>query len=117
MKIEATNLTPKVILDSSNSILFFDGICAPENPNKFFSKIKELIDLSIKNNNKIWFDIHLEYFNTSAFKNLMDIFMSVSNSKINTKVIWRADEDDEELIESGEIIKNVTNIPLEIIKN
>lgn len=116
MKIEATEITPLVTLDQDNSILYLDGICAPENPHQFFKEVKEMIEKAIDANQKIWFDINLEYFNTSAFKNFIDIFLLLSKKDIDKKMIWRIDEDDEELRESGEILAEVTKFPVEIIE-
>ncbi len=117
MKIEATEITPLVIIDKENSVLYLDGICAPENPHQFFKQLKDMINKVVNANQKIWFDISLEYFNTSAFKNFIDIFLSLSKKDIDKKIIWRIDEDDEELRESGEILEKLTKFPVEIIEN
>jgi len=115
-RIKETLNTPEVIIDYSASNIIFNGVCAPENPEAFFNEIRKEIKNIINNTNQIVFDLELDYFNTSAFKNFMDIFMEQQKSPNAAKVIWRVDEDDEDILESGELIQEVVKIPVEIIK-
>ena len=115
-RIKETINTPEVIIDLTTSNISFSGVCAPENPDFFFNQIRHEIKNITNKTNQIIFDMELDYFNTSAFKNFMDIFMEQQKLSIASKVIWRVALDDEDLIESGELIQEVVKIPVEIIK-
>ncbi len=117
--IKKTDTTPYVNIDCDKGTITIEGICIPENPHEFFEPIRKKIDCIKKTNSEILFDIYLEYFNTAASKNLLELFLTVSNkedSEISSKVIWRIeDEEDEEAIEQGEIFQDITKIPFEIV--
>jgi hypothetical protein len=62
--------------------------------------------------------IALEYLNSFGTKNLMSILKQLSKViKQNKKIVirWYYEEDDEDMIDRGEYISSVLNVPIEII--
>ena len=117
--IDKTETTPKVVIDYLNSKVSFEGICVPENPTAFFEPIYNDVNQIIDSNAKLTYDFYLEYFNTSSSKKILDLFMLATNHNnddANYKVVWKTEEEDEELIEAGEIMQELTHLPFEFIE-
>ena len=74
IKLEATEDTPKIVLDAANNIFEISGRSIPEDSATFYKPILEWIDLyGSKPNPKTNFIFNLEYFNTSSSKLILDI--------------------------------------------
>lgn len=116
--IEGTDRTPEVDLDFKTGNLKISGRSIPENPIGFFKIIEEHIAIYILDPKpKTVFSVVLEYFNTSTSKCLVDIFKkleSLHSSDNQVLVVWYYEQDDEEIMDSGEDYKDIVNIPFEI---
>ena len=119
LKIDKTELTPEVLVDCNEGIIKINGICVPENSVEFFDPIVKRIDCISQSKTQIVFDICLEYFNTGASKSLLNLFLKVAEIEgveIPTKVVWKIEEGDDELRESGEILKEISKLNFEFVE-
>ncbi len=119
LKIEKTSKTPEVTIDCSNGRIGIIGICIPENSKDFFEPIIKKIDCIDHSKSQIIFDIYLEYFNTGSSIGLLNLFLKVAKLKgavMPGKVIWKVDEDDEDILESGEILEEISKLDFEFVE-
>lgn len=108
--MESTHSTPEVDLEGST--LTIKGICTPENPTEFFNLFKEQLDIVLTSTSEYHLIFHLEYFNTTSSKCLLDLFkkVKISPNRPNIKVTWIYDSDDEEILEAGELFSELSGI-------
>lgn len=95
------------------------GRSIPENSAEFYKPILKWIDGYIQQpNRKTTFSIKLEYFNTSSSKNLVEIFKRFENLFKEGKEVlikWHYEQEDEDMLESGEDFRDILKIPVELI--
>jgi hypothetical protein len=104
--IKGTNTVPSVSLKTTGEIKL-EGRALIENAFKFFQPlITWAKEFSTK---KMNIEVNLEYFNTSVSKQLLDLFKAFDGNS-NNEVInltWAYEEGDDEMLESGEIYKEL----------
>jgi hypothetical protein len=120
MKIERTSKTPEVLLDSEQGSITLIGRSIPENSIEFYAPVMEWIEkYSIDAKPQTQFNIHLEYFNTSSSKCILDILKKLRNldqaGKTKVLVNWYYDEDDEDMLEAGEDYREIVNLSFNMI--
>jgi hypothetical protein len=111
--IEKTDVTPYVSIETEVGKIEIEGICTPENSIGFFEPIKASVKGLIENNKRVGFEMNLQYFNTSASKSILDLLLIVARSQKECKVVWKIQEGDEELRESGEVMEEITGLDFE----
>jgi len=115
--VEATKMTPEIILDAQNQIFSMTGNSRPENPMQFFKPIFEWLTAYIESSDdKFVFEVKMDYFNTSTSKVLLDLFElfeKLATSK-DIHVIWYYQSDDEEMQEAGEELLDLVELSYEI---
>ncbi len=119
LKIEGTRQTPEIDFDAISGILKLDGRSIPENTFEFFTPVLNWLDEYISNTpDKTVAKINLEYFNTSSSKYILEILKRLKiilNDGKDVLVEWYYEEDDEEMMETGEDYEDVSGLPFEII--
>ncbi len=120
LKIESTRQTPEIDFNNETGVLSIRGRSMSENSFEFYTNIIAWIEEYINNPvEDTIVKIYLEYFNTSSSKCILEIFkklkkiMDIREKKI--LIMWYYDEDDEEMMETGEDYKDVTDLPFEIL--
>jgi hypothetical protein len=115
--VEGTKMTPNVILDSDKKVYSITGSSRPENPLQFYKPIFEwLTNYLEKTEEKMVFEVQLDYFNTSTSKVLLDLF-ELFEKFAETKdihVVWYYQSDDEEMQEAGEELLDLVELSHEI---
>ena len=118
--IEAGPKTPHVLLDEAGYIEL-KGKSIPENSVQFYKQIFDWLDnyaANPKESTKVL--VQLEYFNTSSSKCILDIFRimeSLHNSgRSKVTIAWLYDEEDEDMMETGEDYQTIVKIPFTISK-
>ena len=115
--VEGTKMTPNVILDSDKKVYSITGSSRPENPLQFYKPIFEwLTNYLEKTEEKMVFEVQLDYFNTSTSKVLLDLF-ELFEKFAETKdihVVWYYESDDEEMQEAGEELLDIVELSHEI---
>ena len=117
--IQATEITPKILLDKSNGVFVLQGKCLPEDAKKFFFPVIEWFNLYIEQpNEQTNFLIDFDYFNTASSKMLVIILSKLRDLHRDgkqVKVTWMFPQYDLELEEAGEEFSELLNIPFEFI--
>ncbi len=122
INIEAADRSPKIVCDWERGEMIISGESYPENVTEFYGPILSSLEKFLrdtKNKNFIC-TFELLYFNSSSAKVLMrifDMFEEISGSNgHNIKVLWRVDEEDDNMRELGEeFAEDIENIGFEIV--
>ncbi len=120
LRVEATDTTPRVILDKDKSEFLIEGKTLPENVNGFYEKIKDWLNKYIENpNDETILEVKLEYINTASSKALFSIFMKLEKiieKGKPAKIIWHYADDDEDMKDVGEEYSEVIKVPFEFVE-
>ncbi len=117
---EGTPKTPSIRFDAELGIVEMKGRSIPENSTEFFKPLVDWLDeYASCPAKKTLVNIHLEYFNTSSSKCILDIFKKlevIHKAKNDVVVYWYYEEDDEDMLEAGEDYESIIRIPFELIE-
>ena len=120
ISIEGTTKTPTVKLNPETGVVEIKGRSIPENSIEFYRPIIEWLDEYAKNpHKKTTVNVQLEYFNTSSSKCILDIFKKLESlKKARNEVVinWYYEEDDEDMLESGEDYESIIRVPFKMIE-
>jgi hypothetical protein len=118
IKINATEDTPAVTLDSVNNIYEISGRSLPEDVVVFYQPVmqwlKEFEKTPIKD---FELSIKLEYFNTASSKLILDILLKLEEVFLNgtpLKVKWYYLSSDSDMKEAGEEYSEIVGLPFEL---
>ncbi|MGK7392774.1 MAG: DUF1987 domain-containing protein [Candidatus Cyclobacteriaceae bacterium M2_1C_046] len=117
--VNPTPKTPKIEFNPNTGEFLLEGRSIPENSLEFYRPLVEWLDRYLKTPNEdTILKVNLEYFNTSTSKCLVEIFRKLENLNTNkrVKIIWHYEEEDEDMMESGEDFKKIIKIPIEFKK-
>ncbi len=116
--IEATDDTPKVVLDPSNNNFEFSGKSLPEDVTTFYGPIMEWLDgYASSPNDKTIVKFNLVYFNTASSKLILDILFKLEeifDEGNEIAIEWHYQEEDEDMEEAGEEYADLVEMPLEL---
>lgn len=118
--IEGTPKTPSVKFDAATGILEIKGRSIPENSIEFYKPLVDWLEKYSENPlSQTVVNIHLEYFNTSSSKCILDVFKKlelIHKAKNDVVVNWYYEEDDEDMLEAGEDYESIIRIPFKMIE-
>jgi hypothetical protein len=113
-----TKNTPEVVLNPEG-IIIIRGRLMNENVAEFYKQIEYWIDVYICNPADFTcVDICLEYLNRVNSMILISILKKISDIKLKDKkfvINWYYEEGDEDILEQGEYISSVLNVPFNFI--
>jgi hypothetical protein len=113
LNIEGTDDSPQVIFDAKNGIFEISGRSFPEDSAEFYSRVLTWIDSYQKAPNaESMFVFKLEYSNTSSSKFILDVLLALRKVK-GIKITWCAQEDDEDMLETGKEFSDQAGMPFE----
>lgn len=116
--IESSEVTPDIILDKDSNTFVIKGKSLPENPIGFYKPVLDWIDeYAIQPNPKTEIEFKMIYFNTSSSKVFLDImkkFEAINRGGSNCVINWYYKDDDEEMLEAGEIYAERVNLPFNL---
>ncbi len=119
--IEATPVTPYVFFNAETSILEIKGRSSPDNSLEFYSAILNYIDEYYSNPvERLQINVNLEYFNTSSLKCIFQMLKKlsdVSEDRSAVEVNWYYEEDDEDMLETGEDIADLLDLEFNFISD
>jgi hypothetical protein len=120
IRIEGTPKSPTVIFDEATGLLELKGRSIPEDSIDFYAPIIESITKYSKApQNKTTVNIHLEYFNTSSSKCILDLFKQLENiARLEKDIVinWYFEEDDEDMREVGIDYETIIKVPFKMIE-
>ena len=114
--IEPSPLTPFVRFDTQTGILELKGRSSPDNAVLFYEQIVNLLEryFSLEKTGNITINVGLEYFNTSSLKCIFQILRKMKEGAERTartlEINWFYEEDDEDMLETGEDISSLLDI-------
>jgi hypothetical protein len=116
--IAATQSTPQVILDP-DGVIMIKGRSMNKNAAEFYKQVESWIDVYVCNPVETTrVDIYLEYFNSINSKIFTALLRKISEVRLKDKefiINWYYEEDDEDILDQGENISSVLNIPIHMI--
>jgi SiaC family regulatory phosphoprotein len=113
INLEATEETPKIILDKTNGIFEISGRSLPEDVMEFYRPVLDwLASYGSGPNPETVFIFKLEYFNTASSKMILDVLSKLESVK-GSKVLWYHYEDDEDMQEAGVEFSELVSLPFE----
>ncbi len=117
--IESGAETPEIILDKKTNTFLFKGKSLPENPVFFYKPVLNWLDEYQNDPNpETRVNFMMVYFNTSSSKIILDILKKlemIQKSGHEVSIEWRFREDDEDMLEAGEIYAERVGIPFNLI--
>lgn len=117
--VDATKKTPYVMFDTDKGHLEIKGCSLPASAVDFYNPLFIKIEEYIKSSQPVTkIDFHIEYFNTSSSKILLQILMKfeilVSIGK-EVSFNWLVDPDDVDMHDAGLTYKASVHLPTEIV--
>ena len=111
---------PEIILNKEKNIFQFTGSSMPENPEKVFGPVLDWIKsyMQIPNSSTV-VEFKMDYFNSSTaryFVEILEKFEEMYDNGSAVKIIWFHFQDDVVILERGEDIEAVVEIPFEFKK-
>jgi len=113
--------TPHVLLDQSG-VIELKGKSIPENSVEFYKPVFDWLDAYATNPKpatKVL--VALEYFNTSSSKCILDVFRKLEaihkSGKSAVSISWLYDDEDEDMMETGEDYQTIVKVPFTISKS
>ncbi|MBI2418902.1 MAG: DUF1987 domain-containing protein [Ignavibacteriales bacterium] len=117
--LSKTKNTLGVNFDANNGILELSGSSYPENTTEFFRPLIDWIQKYFLNvTGKLTLNIKIDYLNSSSIKYLSDMIDKLENyhkSGGTVEINWYHKEDDEDIMEMGEEIKEDVSFKFTII--
>jgi hypothetical protein len=114
--INATEDTPKVILDAAGGIFEIAGRSLPEDVTKFFNPVLTwLEEYANAPNPTTVFNFKLTYFNTASSKIILDILLKLEAIS-NIAIKWHYPSDDEDMLEAGEEYADIVDVAIEMVE-
>ena len=118
--IEGTTKTPNVHFNRENGKLEVKGRSIPENSIEFYKPLVDwLEEYGGEPLTNTILDVHLEYFNTSSSKCILDVFKkleAIHKNKYDVQINWYYEEDDEDMLEAGEDYESIIRVPFKMIE-
>ncbi len=124
LKIESTAITPEINFDIDNNTLSLLKVSKPENAIEFYKPLFDFIDrfetdvVKPKQIDQITVEFKFDYFNTSSAKiihQLLTKFKKISRMGIKIDVNWYYPDDDEDMLEDGQMISEAQGMPFNYI--
>ncbi|MFA5575297.1 MAG: DUF1987 domain-containing protein [Brumimicrobium sp.] len=118
--IEATPKTPNIFFDASLGKFEIKGRSIPENPSLFYAPFKKWIKEYITSPLDVTIvDLKLEYFNNKSSKCILEMLKLLENINKDgsfVRINWYFDEEDEDMLETGEDFNALLKIPFTMVK-
>jgi len=120
MIFEGNTKSPAIDFNAETGILKISGRSIPDDTFKVYNPIIEWLNqYSIQPNKTTTLDIRFEYINTSSSKFIFEILKKLeklSNAGNEVTINWYYEEDDEDMMETGEDFQSIINIPIHILE-
>ena len=112
--------TPHVSFNPNNGELELEGRSIHENSHEFFRPLLEwIIDYCKQPAEQTTLTVQLEYYNSSSLrflKKIISILAEIDSAEHKIAVKWYYESSDLDVMEEGETLKEIVNIPFEVIE-
>jgi hypothetical protein len=112
--------TPKIEYNDAQNKIRFEGIFIIKSYWGDEKSILEKMTAFIKERDKLLIEFAIFYLDSVSRKIFFELFVDLKSEFENIKSLtinWYYDEEDESILELGEVLKKVMNIPINFIKN
>lgn len=110
---------PEIVLDKAKNILRFSGTSIPEDPEKLFRPVMNWVNQYMKSPNpETRIEFIMEYYNSSTarfFAEMLEKFEELNEKDRSVRIIWQCRKDDIVMLERGEDLQAIINIPFEFV--
>jgi len=118
LNIKATDQSLQIDF-KTDGILTLKGISTPDNVTDFFNPVFNWVkEYSESNPSQLNLDMYIDYLNTSSTRVLVEflaLVRSIKDKGVSTSVIWKYEEDDEDMLELGEEIGVISEIDMNFV--
>lgn len=118
--VEGTKKTPALEFNAETGIFKISGRSIPENTHDVYGPIVHwLAEYAENPKEATLLEFRLEYINTSSSKFVFEVIKKMEKLSIagnNVQVNWYHEEDDEDMMETGEDFADICNLPINIIE-
>ncbi|MBE9481722.1 MAG: DUF1987 domain-containing protein [Bacteroidetes bacterium] len=119
LQVFKTKYTLEVDCSVDTGVIKMSGSSYPENAIEFFQPLFDWLEIYISEIGKeIILDLKLNYLNTSSSKcilDIMDILENYQKSNGKVQINWYYEEDDEDILETGEEFAEDTKLKFNLI--
>ena len=113
--INATEYGPEIILETKGAIKI-TGKSRMEDAASYYKEVHDWLSAFIKESTtSITVEIDLSYFNSSSAKQLLKLLMDIDKANSNGKVIWIYPANNDTLLERGQELEIMLDLPFEYI--
>lgn len=120
MIFEGNAKAPAIDFNAETGLLKISGRSIPDDTFKVYNPIIEWLNqYSVQPNKTTTLDIRFEFINTSSSKFVFEILKKLeklSNAGNDVTINWYYEEDDEDMMETGEDFQSIINIPMHILE-
>ena len=111
LQIEATDDSPRIVLDKAKGKFEISGRSLPEDSAEFYQPVLQwLAEYAQSPNEKTEFVFNLDYSNTASSKFIHEILLALQKIA-NATVIWWYHKDDEDMEEAGKEFAEQVELP------
>lgn len=118
LSIEATKSRPRVEYIEQDNVLSITGESYPENSFEFFAPVFTWLREQLPQLDKLTFQVHIQYMNSSSTKCMLDILDLLSErlqEGAKVRVRWYYDAGNERALDLAEEFKEDLEIPFDIV--
>lgn len=117
--IKPTSNSPFIEFDPEIGSLTIVGQSHPEDPQEFYQDLVDILEEYCRNpkqQTKVIVD--LEYMNTGTSRVIYNVFRkleTIVNDKREVEVHWRYEDDDDDMLDAGQIFSELTKLKFKMI--
>lgn len=119
IRIEKTNNTPSIFIDEANMLCRIQGASFPEDAYEIYQYVLDWLDrIKDKLDTKLIVEFDYDFLNSISHKKVWQILHELKAMQKNGKevaVVWYYEENDEDIMEAGEDLADLINIPFELV--
>ena len=119
IRVEKTNNTPSIFIDEANMLCRIKGSSFPEDAYDVYQHVLDWLDrIKYQLSTKLTVEFDYDFLNSISHKKVWQILHELKSLQKNGKeisVVWYYEENDEDIMEAGEDLAELMNVPFELI--
>ncbi len=119
IRIEKTNNTPSIYIDEANMLCRIEGSSYPEDAYEVYQHVLDwLARVGDNIEAELVVEFDYDFLNSISHKKVWQILHELKQFYKNgkpVKVVWYYDENDDDIMEAGEDLAELMNIPFELV--
>jgi hypothetical protein len=119
IRIEKTNNTPSIYIDEANLLCRIEGSSYPEDAYEVYQHVLDWLSRVGEHiHSELVVEFDYDFLNSISHKKVWQILHELKQFYKNgksVKVVWYYDENDDDIMEAGEDLAELMNIPFELV--